>query len=349
MNITKQIFGQVDDQQSADLFTFTNDQGIEAKITNYGGIITALRVPDKTGHLDDIVLGFDTLDEYINHNPFFGALVGRYANRIAGGHFTLDDTEYQLVQNNGSNHLHGGTIGFDKVVWQAETSQDHETATLCLAYLSQDGEEGYPGNLSIEVCYTLNNHNELRIDYTATTDKPTIINLTNHTYFNLAGQGDILSHEMMIDANHFTPIDETLIPIGEIYSVAGTPMDFRQPTPIGARIDYADRQLQCGGGYDHNWVLNQPDRREDLESLMRVYEPTTGRTLEVSTTQPGVQFYSGNMIPQLTGKQGQAYDRRSGFCLETQIFPDSPNQATFPSPRLEPGEQYKQSTIFRFL
>jgi len=346
MNITEQIFGQVGDQQSADLFTLTNDHGIEIQITNYGGIITSLRVPDRTGRLGNIVLGFDTLDEYIDHNPFFGALVGRYANRIAGGCFTLDDTEYRLVQNNGPNHLHGGTIGFDKVLWQAETGQNDEMAELCLTYLSPDGEEGYPGNLVVEVRYRLNNQNELSIDYSATTDKPTIINLTNHSYFNLAEQGDILSHEIMIAADHFTPIDETLIPTGEIRSVANTPMDFRQSIPIGARIDQIDQQLQCGSGYDHNWILNQSD---NLEALMRVYEPTTGRVMEVCTTQPGVQFYSGNMLPTLPGKQRQPYGRRSGFCLETQIFPDSPNQANFPAPRLDPGEQYKQSTTFRFL
>ncbi|MEM7532835.1 MAG: aldose epimerase family protein [Chloroflexota bacterium] len=356
MNINQQPYGQttghpVQSSRQADLFTLINDNGVEVKITNYGGIIVSLMTPDRDRNLADIALGFDTLDEYLAGHPFFGALVGRYANRIAKGQFTLNGVTYPIAQNNGDNHLHGGICGFDKVVWDADTSVTNTAAVLTLTYQSADGEEGYPGTLDVEVVYTLSNDNSLRIDYAATTDKPTIINLTNHCYFNLAGAaseetGNVLGHEMMLNADAFTPIDETLIPIGEIRDVTGTPMDFRQPTAIGTRIDDANEQLQFGLGYDHNWVLNNTDGLDTLAA--RVVEPTTGRVLEVYTTQPGVQFYAGNMMTPMTGKGGASYQKRYGFCLETQIYPDSPNQPNFPSPVLTPGNRYEQTTIFKF-
>ena len=345
MDIQKDSFGQTPTGEVVDLYTLTNDRQIVAKIANYGGILTTLLAPDRAGNLDDVVLGFDRLEDYFERNPFFGCLVGRYANRIGGGQFSLNGVGYTLAQNNGSNHLHGGLKGFDKVVWAAESASHSNGVSLRLSYLSVDGEENYPGNLSVTVIYTLTNQNELRLDYTATTDQPTILNLTNHSYFNLAGTGDILGHEVMLNADHFTPVDETLITTGEIRSVAKTPMDFRQPTPIGTRIDTADEQLQFGGGYDHNWVLNNPDG--SLTLAARVTEPESGRVLEVHTTQPGVQFYTGNMLPDLSGKQGQQYRRRSGFCLETQHFPDSPNKPEFPSVVLNPGDTYAQTTVFK--
>lgn len=346
MDITKQLFGTVSDQP-VDLYTLTNDSGLVINITNYGGIIVSLLAPDRNGELADVVLGFDTLDEYVDHNPFFGCLVGRYANRLAGGRFSLNGTEYVLVQNNGPNHLHGGRKGFDKMVWQSEPFSSEASAGLHLTHFSPNGDEGYPGNLSVEVRYTLDNENGLTIDYSATVDQPTIINLTNHSYFNLAGSGSILDHVMQLNADYTTPVDKTLIPTGELCSVASTPFNFRQPTPIGARIDQPDDQLQFGGGYDHNWVLN--NSVDTLGLAARVSEPTSGRMLEVHTTQPGVQFYTSNMLPDLMGKGGQSYTRRSGFCLETQHFPNSPNQPDFPSVVLRPGEIFHETTIFKFL
>ncbi len=346
MKISKKDYGQTSAGVVVDLFTLSNDQGLVVKITNYGGTITSVLAPDRDGVFGDVVLGFDTLSEYIDHSPFFGCLVGRYANRIAQGRFNLNGVDYPLAQNNGPNHLHGGLVGFDKVVWQAEKMRGAEEVGLKLTYFSPDGEEGYPGNLSATVIYTLNNQNELNLDYQATTDQDTIINLTNHTYFNLAGGGDILGHEVMLQADKFTPIDETLIPTGELRSVSGTPMDFTQATPIGARIDQTDQQLQFGGGYDHNYVLNRSDG--SLSLAAKVIEPKTGRVLEVLTTQLGVQFYSGNLMPNLAGKGGQTYHRRYGFCLETQHFPDSPNKPHFPTVVLKTEEQYHQVTVFRF-
>ncbi len=347
MEIIKHPFGVTTDQQPVDLYTLANDHGITTQIATYGGTIVTLHTPDRQGTPGDIVLGFDTLADYQERSPFFGCIAGRYANRIAHARFTLDGTPYPLVANNGPNHLHGGRRGFDKIVWQAETARADGEVALQLHYLSQDGEEGYPGNLNVTVTYTLTNQNELRIDYRATTDKPTILNLTNHTYFNLAGQGKILDHVMMIDANRFTPVNSTLIPTGELPKLDGSPLDFRTPTPIGARIDQTDEQLRYAGGYDHNWVLNRPEL--GLRHVITVTEATSGRCMDVATTQPGVQFYTGNMLPPaLLGKYGQTYTKRSGFCLETQHFPDSPNQPHFPSTVLRPGEHYHETTVFTF-
>ena len=347
MNIEKAEFGKTKQGEVAHIYTLTNANGCEVRITNYGGIVVSLKVPDKTGKLADVVLGYETLDKYIEKTPYFGALIGRYGNRIGKGKFTLNGKEYTLAINNGPNHLHGGIVGFDKVVWRAKEIRKSEAVGLELSYLSKDGEEGYPGNLSVTVRYLWTNDNELRIDYAATTDKPTVVNLTNHSYFNLACKGDILGHEMMIDADKFTPVDEGLIPTGELRSVAGTPMDFRKPTAIGARIEQQDEQLKFGLGYDHNWVLNRNDG--SLRMVARVYEPTTGRVLEVYTTQPGVQFYSGNFLDgTITGKYGRVYQKRNGLCLETQHFPDSPNKPNFPSTVLKPGEKYASTTVYKF-
>jgi aldose 1-epimerase len=343
MKITRDSFGVLGDGGAVDLFTLTNAQGTEAKITNYGCIVVSLRTPDRNGKFGDVVLGFDTLAEYVDHNPFFGCVAGRYANRIAQGRFTLDGVTYQLARNNGSNHLHGGLRGFDKVLWRVTAADD---IVLRFVYTSADGEENYPGNLTAEVTYQLNDRNQLSIDYRATTDKPTIINLTNHTYFNLAGHGDILGHELMLNASYITPVDERLIPTGDLLRVDGTPFDFRQPTPIGARIEDDHEQIRFGQGYDHNYVFHQP-----LGGLMlaaNVFEPTSGRSMELYTTQPGVQFYTGNFLTGVPGKGGRVYHKRFGFCLETQHFPDSPNQPSFPSTVLRPGERYTEQTLFQF-
>jgi aldose 1-epimerase len=350
MNVTQQVFGKTPDGTPVDLYTLTNAHGLEAKITTYGGAVVSLLVPDQKGQLDDVALGLETLAEYIEKSPYWGCITGRYANRIAGGKFTLNDVEYTLAQNNGENHLHGGLKGFDKVVWAAEEISSDDGVGLKLTYLSKDGEEGYPGNLSVEVVYTLTNADALKIEYLASADKETIVNLTNHTYFNLAdgGAGDILGHELMIDADRFTPIDNTLIPTGELRRVEGTPMDFRQLTPIGARIEQDDEQLRFGGGYDHNWVLNSSDG--SLTLAARVQEPTTGRVMEVYTTEPGIQFYSGNFLDgSIIGKSGKIYQKRHGLCLETQHFPDSPNKPNFPSTVLKPGQTYQTTTIFKFI
>jgi aldose 1-epimerase len=346
MNLKQQPFGAAKAGAMVDLYTLSNDQGLTITITNYGGIITSLQAPDRQGTMGDVVLGYDTLDEYLERSPYFGCITGRYANRIAQGRFTLKGKAYQLAQNNGANHLHGGLIGFDKVVWTAEPFAGPDGAGLKLSYLSNDGEEGYPGNLSVTVTYTMTDNNALRIDCEATTDQATVLNLTNHTYFNLAGQGDILDHVLMLNADRFTPVDETAIPYGELRSVAGTPFDFRQPVRIGERIEQDDEQLRFGQGYDHNWVVNGAPGELRLAALLT--EPASGRTLEVYTTQPGVQFYSGNLLPSVQGKGGRQYTRRSGLCLETQHFPDSPNQPTFPTTVLEPGQQYEETTIFIF-
>ena len=347
MPITRHAFGTTSDGTTIDRYTLTNTRGLEAEIMTFGGIITALRVPDRNGAPGDVVLGFDTLAPYLRKHPYFGALVGRYANRIANGQFELDGTTYTLAQNDGSNHLHGGPEGFHQKIWAAQPRDTSDGPSLELSLVSPDGEEGYPGNLSVTVVYTLTDQNELRIDYTATTDQATVLNLTNHSYFNLSGGGDILGHEMQLFSSRFIPINDNLIPTGEIRPVEGTPMDFRTPTPIGARIDNDDEQLCNGLGYDHCWVLDKaPDA---LGHAARAYDPASGRTLDVYTTQPGVQFYSGNMLDgSLTGKNGQIYAKRTGFCLETEHFPDSPNQPQFPSTVLRPGETYQQTTIFRF-
>jgi aldose 1-epimerase len=334
------------------IYTLTNKNGVSAKITNYGGIVVSINTPDRNGKMGDIALGFDSLAgyltaEYAKSSPFFGALIGRYGNRIGNAQFKLDGKTYNLDKNNGANSLHGGAQGFDKHVWTAATLPD---GGLKLTYLSKDGEEGYPGNLNVTVTYHLTDENELKIDYSATTDKNTVVNLTNHTYFNLAGagSGDILKQVMMINADRFTPVDAGLIPTGELKSVTGTPFDFRKPTAIGARINQADEQLKLGKGYDHNWVLNRSGN--GLSLAARVEDPVTGRVLEVHTTEPGIQFYAGNFLDgTLKGKGGKVYGHRSGFCLETQHFPDSPNKPNFPSTELKPGQQYRSTTVYRFL
>ena len=322
-------------------------QGIEIKAITYGGIITSLRVPDRAGKTDDIVLGFDTLDGYLTDHPFFGAIIGRYGNRIGKAQFTLDGRTYKLAANNGPNHLHGGNKGFDKVLWTAEP--DAGANAIAFTRTSPDGEEGYPGNLRVRVTYTLTDANELIVEYRATTDKATPVNLTQHSYFNLAGHasGDILAHELMLNADRYTPVDDTLIPTGELASVQGTPFDFRKPTSIGARIDTDHPQLKAGKGYDHNWVLNR--KGAGLQPAARVTEPKSGRTLGISTTEPGIQFYAGNFLDgKIKGKGGAVYAHRTGFCLETQHFPDSPNKPTFPSTTLSPGREYRTRTVFTF-
>ena len=345
--VKREPFGQMPDGAAVEIFTLRNAAGVEVRAISYGGIITSLRVPDRSGTFDDIVLGFDRLDGYLKDPPFFGAIIGRYGNRIAKGQFTLDGATYELATNNGPNHLHGGNKGFDKVLWTAAPVEGKNAVTFTRT--SPDGEEGYPGNLQVQVTYTLTDQNELIVDYRATTDKATVVNLTQHSYFNLAGQasGDILGHELMLNADRYTPVDGTLIPTGELAPVEGTPFDFRTPTAIGARIGDADPQLKNGQGYDHNWVLNRSG--DGLQLAARVVEPKTGRTLEVRTSEPGIQFYSGNFLDgTLTGKQGATYNHRTGFCLETQHFPDSPNHPNFPSTTLRPGEEYRTTTVFTF-
>lgn len=345
--VQEQSFGTQDGRQ-VNLYTLTNSHGVEIKAMNYGGIIISIKVPDRKGQIADIVLGHDTLDGYIPNPPYFGAIVGRYANRIANGEFTLDGKTYHLPKNDGPNTLHGGTDKtFNKVVWDAEPLKGK--TGVAFSYLSHDGDDGFPGNLHMKVTYTLTDTNELVIDYEATTDKATPINVSQHSYFNLKGQGDgdILDHEIMINADRFTPVDKNLIPTGELRPVKGTPFDFTKPTRIGARIEDNYDQLLLGHGYDHNFVLNR--KGSGLVLAARVYEPTTGRVLEVSTTQPGVQFYTGNFLDgTITGKDNKVYKRRYGFCLETQHFPDSPNHPAFPNTILKPGEKFHQTTVFKF-
>lgn len=350
MGLTQSEFGKMPDGRPAALYTLTNANGAVVKITNYGAIVTELWMPDKNGTLGDIVLGFDSLNGYFGESPYFGAIVGRYGNRIAKGAFTLDGKTYTLAINNDENHLHGGLVGFDKVLWTASVEQTRKDGvSLALRYLSKDMEEGYPGNLNVTVVYTLTNANELKIDYTATTDKPTVCNVTNHSYFNLAGQGngDILGHELTLNADRFTPVDAGLIATGQLLPVKGTPMDFTKSTAIGARINSDDEQIKFGGGYDHNWVLNK--KGSELSLAAKVYEPTSGRTMDVWTNEPGVQFYAGNFLDgTLTGKGGKVYKHRYGFCLETQHYPDSPNKPEFPTTVLRPGQTYKTTTVYKF-
>jgi aldose 1-epimerase len=342
-------FGRLPDGRAVRLFTLVNANGIEVRAIDYGGIIVSLRVPDREGALGDIVLGYDSLGGYLAETPYFGAIIGRYGNRIAGGQFTLDGVRYVLATNNGPNHLHGGLLGFDKVMWSAEPFEHPDGVGVVFTYTSADGEEGYPGTLTARVTYTLTDRNELIFDYHATTDKATPVNLTQHTYFNLAGDGsgDILGHELTVHASHYTPVDATLIPTGVIAPVAGTPFDFMSAATIGARIGEDNEQLRFGGGYDHNFVL---DREEPgLLHAARVYDPTTGRVMDVFTTEPGLQFYSGNFLDgSITGKAGHVYRHRTGFCLETQHYPDSPNQPAFPSTVLRPGEEYQSRTVYAF-
>jgi len=349
MDVQKTRFGETPDGQQVDLYTLTNANGAKVTIMNYGATVVSIEVPDRNGNVADVTLGYDTLDEYFaTNNPYFGAVVGRYGNRIAKGKFTLDGVEYQLATNNGENHLHGGVKGFDKVVWDAEAVQSDDGPGVKLSYLSKDGEEGYPGNLSCSVKYTLTAENEMKLEYEAETDKPTVLNLTNHTYFNLRGQGtgDILSHIVTLNADRYTPVDDGLIPTGELAPVKETPMDFTTPTTIGSRVE------QVGGGpnptgYDHNYVLNSSDG--SLALAATVYDPTTGRVMEVYTTHPGVQFYTGNFLDgTVTGKDGRVYRKHYALCLETQRFPDSPNHPEFPSTVLWPGEKYSTVTVYKF-
>lgn len=347
--ITKQAWGSVPSGEPIDLYTLRNSNGVEATIINYGGRLVTLKTPDRDGNFDDIVLGFDNLEGYLGQNPYFGAIVGRFANRIANGEFTLHGTTCKLARNNGPNALHGGLKGFDKAVWSATEIEGTDSPGLALRYLSKDGEEGYPGNLEVQVTYTLTETNQLRIEYQATTDKNTVLNLTNHSYFDLRGQavGEILEHHVTIHADRFTPVNAHLIPTGELQRVEGTPFDFRQPIAIGARIDEKDEQLEYGEGYDHNFVLHQTGYGPLLAA--RVSDPKSGRVMEVWTTQPGVQFYTGNHLDgTIEGKGGIIYARRFAFCFETQHFPDAPNQPNFPSTELKPGERYQQTTIFEF-
>jgi aldose 1-epimerase len=385
MDIKTEPFGKTPDGQAVDLYTLTNRNGLKAKVTNYGAILVSVEVPDQQGNLADVTLGYDNLEQYIKRGSFFGATVGRYANRIGGAKFTIDGVEYKLAANNGPNHIHGGRKGFDKVLWKLEeikaqrhrgteaqrhkgteaqrhkgTEAQSDEAFVRLSYLSKDGEEGYPGNLTCTLTYILTNDNELKISYQAETDKPTIVNLTNHSYWNLAGQGngDVLGHELMLNADRYTVFGEGLIPTGEIASVKGTPLDFTEPTTIGARIK------EVGSGYDHNYVLNSareimdsgsspheitasPISRGKLALCARVYEPTSGRVMEVHTTEPGVQLYTANHL-DLIGKAGKAYKNHYGFCLETQHFPDSPNKPHFPSVVLKPGEKFTSLTVHKF-
>ena len=346
---SKQTFGKTQDGTAVDIFTLTNARGVEVRAITYGGIIVSLRTPDKNGKLDDIVVGFDALDGYLAPNPYFGAIIGRYGNRIGNAKFTLDGVEYKLAANNGPNSLHGGLKGFDKAVWKAQSFENDQGVGVIFTHTSRDGEEGYPGNLAAKVTYTLTNQDELIFDYEASTDKPTPLNLTQHTYLNLAGagKGDVLGHEVMLNAGSFTPVDSNLIPTGEIRKVAGTPLDFAKPMAVGARINQDDEQLKLAGGDDHNFVINREG--DGLTLAARVYEPTSRRVLEVSTTEPGVQLYTGNFLDgTLTGKGGHVIQKRSGFCLETQHFPDSPNKPEFPSTILRPGETYRSRTIFKF-
>jgi aldose 1-epimerase len=350
-SIEQDVFGTLADGTEIDIYTLTNSLGMEVTVLTYGGILQSIKVPDRRGRLANVTLGFDNLEDYVERNdPYFGAIIGRYGNRIGGGTFTLDGVTYQLATNNGPNHLHGGNVGFDKRVWTVtDTFTDSSSAGIELSYTSPDGEEGYPGTLETTVTYTLTNKNEIRMDYFATTDAPTHVNLTNHAYWNLAGEGtgSILGHKLELNASHFTPVDETLIPTGEIRSVEGTPMDFREPTEIGLRIRENDEQLLHGLGYDHNWVL---DREGDgLELAAQLSHRESGRVLSIFTTEPGIQFYSGNFLDgSLIGTGGQAYRQSDGLALETQHFPDSPNKPNFPSTVLRPGEVYETTTIYQF-
>ncbi len=349
-SISKAAYGTTADGEAVDEYTLTNAGGVEIRIITYGGIVTSLRVPDREGSFDNVVLGFDNLGDYETKNPYFGAIIGRYGNRIANAKFTLDGTEYTLPANNGPNSLHGGDKGFDKVVWTAKEVPGDADVGLELTYESPDGEEGYPGSLSVTVVYTLTADNALQIDYTATTDKTTVVNLTHHSYFNLGGNGSgtIYDEILQINADHYTPVDATLIPTGELADVTGTPFDFRSPKTIGADIRSGDEQVVLGRGYDHNFVLNRADMTT-LEKAAYLYDPATGRGMEVWTTEPGLQFYTGNFLDgTLVGSSGGMYRQGEGLCLETQHFPDSPNQPDFPSTTLNPGDTYQTTTVYKF-
>jgi len=342
---------QVEDFDSIKLFTLKNENGMTVKVTNYGAIITSIVVPDRDGKMADVALGYNRVEDYINavDKPYFGAVVGRYGNRIANGEFTLNGETYSLLKNNGANHLHGGAVGFDKVVWDADFNPSKNTVSL--RYVAKDKEEGYPGNLQLRVSYTLTNNNAIVVNYHATTDKATPINVTQHTYFNLKGegQGTILDHELMLNAKKFTPVDESLIPTGKMPRVMGTPFDFTTAKAIGRDIGQENEQLRFGLGYDHNWILDKSGKKDELTLAAQVHEPSSGRVMEIHTTEPGIQFYCGNFLDgRLKGKSGKPYIHRGGFCLETQHFPDSPNQPNFPSAILKPGEAFQSQTVFKF-
>ena len=344
--LDKKSFGKTKDGTEVFLYTLKNKAGMQAQITNFGGVVYSLTAPDRNGKFDDVVLGWDSVADYEKQGPYFGALIGRYGNRIGGGKFTLEGKPVQLSINDGPNTLHGGKVGFDKRVWQVV---DYKPESLHLRYVSKDGEEGFPGTLTADVTYTLTDKNELKIEYMATTDKPTVVNLTNHAYFNLKGQGngDIVDHVLELKASKFTPVDKTLIPTGELKAVAGTPFDFTKPTKLSAHIGDKDQQIEYGLGFDHNWVLDNGGK--GMAVVARVSEATTGRVLEVVTDQPGIQFYSGNHMDNgMKGKGGKTYNFRYGLCLETQHFPDSPNHANFPSTELKPGQKYHTVTMYRF-
>ena len=348
----KKAFGKLTDGTQIDIYTLTNKRGVQAEVSSFGASLVALRVPDRKGTIADVVLGYDNLPAYVADEFYLGSVQGRYANRIAAGRFTLGGFEYKLAQNNNGNHLHGGTRGFNKVAWQSVGFSPVNEASLSLVYVSRDGEEGYPGNLKVTVTYTLTGDNALRIDYQAATDKETILNLTNHSYFNLAGAGSILNHELKLYANRFTPTYATSIPTGELREVKDTPLDFSRPTPIGARINDDDEQMRFAAGYDHNFVLDGrtvlDKNNNNLKEAAEVFDPATGRLMSVLTTEPGLQFYSGNFLKDVKGKAGKTYNRRDGFCLEAQHFPDSPNKPKFPSTVLKPGMTYRQTTIYAF-
>jgi aldose 1-epimerase len=342
-------FGRMPDGKAVEVYTLTNSRGMQVRAITYGAIIQSIRVPDRAGRMADVTLGFDSLQGYLGDSPYFGAVVGRYANRIARGRFTLEGRTYRLAVNNGPNSLHGGLKGFDKVVWEAKSFQRGDTVGVEFLHTSPDGDEGYPGTLRVSVTYTLTPGNQLEVEYRAKTDRATPVNLSQHSYFNLAGEGsgNILRDVLTIDADRYTPVDSTLIPTGELASVAGTPFDFRKPTPIGQRIDQADPQLTYGKGYDHNFVLNRSE--SGLVHAVRVFDPESGRTLDISTTEPGLQFYSGNFLDgSIKGKSGHVYSHRGALVLETQHFPDSPNHPDFPSTLLNPGREYHSKTVFAF-
>jgi aldose 1-epimerase len=343
--VKKSVFGKTKDGREAHLFTLSNKSGMQVIITDFGGTVVSIKVADRNGKIGDVVHGYDTLDGYEQGTASFGGTIGRYANRIGGAKFSLDGKEYRLEKNNGENHLHGG---FNKVFWDAEPGTGKAGPSLKIHYLSKDGEENFPGNLSVTVVFTLTDANELRIVYTATTDKKTVLNLTNHSYFNLAESDTILDHQLTLKASRFTPVDAGLIPTGELRPVAGTPFDFRQATAIGARIEQDDEQLKIGHGYDHNWVLDAGIKPEPSLAAV-LYEPKSGRVVEAWTTEPGIQVYTGNFLDGTShGKGGKNYPRRSAVCLETQHFPDSPNFRDFPTTTLEPGKEFHSTTIYKF-
>jgi aldose 1-epimerase len=346
-NIEQQVFGEIPDGRNVKLYTLTNEHGLEARIMNYGGTLVSLRAPDRNGVHADVVLGFDEFAPYLAQHPYFGSLIGRYANRIAGASFAIGGRTYRLSANDGRNHLHGGRNGFDKILWDAEPAESAEGPQLVLSHFSRAGEEGYPGNLTVRVTYTLTAQNELRLDYSASTDQTTVINLTHHSYFNLAGAGTIHDHLLRLAAERYLPVDPELIPLGEQRSVRGTPFDFTVPRSIGSRISSDEGQLQLACGYDHCWVLT--DQSGACAFAAELFDPMSGRALTVFTTQPGIQVYSGNFLDgSVQGKQGRGYQRHSGLCLETQHFPDSPNQPSFPTAMLRPGETYREMTVYRF-